>query len=331
MSVARVQVIASTSPPVSILPEAQFNYVVRLRRGPDAVWRGTATATPDEPHLVGATPGIELANGVLSIVGPTSHEPRRRRRSVETYPISSRAAMAVGDTLEAVLRDDDVIDLDRGPMGTVGIVVSRDNQLVVALGDVTRRVERFGISIVVDPRADDVRFYYMKSLLDRPDALLVWLDPASPAYESQLEELEHVPRDITMVSLAARCSDWKASSEVNGRVTGVPRRWGFNFETVSPRFATREDFIDYLRSLPSARPRDFFLAFTVDGQPIVVREGETRAEAGWLIHVDEVSSPDWGWEPSAIGMARAHPGLSADALKTSVQQITHKHMQIEKR
>ena len=114
------------------------------------------------------------------------------------------------------------------------------------------------------------------------------------------------------------------------RAANDRRRWGFNYEMVSPRFATREAFVAHLRSLPSVRPNDFFLGVTVDGQELMVREGETRSEAAWLIHVAEVASPEWAWSRSTFGIARAHRALSADAFRTSVNRVAQ-HLHIERR
>lgn len=85
-------------------------------------------------------------------------------------------------------------------------------------------LRKFGITVETDPRADDVRLYDMQSLLDQPDSQLVWLDPSSPHYESQLAELDRIPPHVTIISIAARSDDWATSSAVNRRAVGPDRR-----------------------------------------------------------------------------------------------------------
>lgn len=49
----------------------------------------------------------------------------------------------------------------------------------------------------------------------------------------------------------------------------------------------------------------------------------------WLFCVCEVASPDVAWSSTHIGVARAHPALTADVLRASVTLILQKHIQIE--
>jgi hypothetical protein len=313
---------------MAIRAEAQFNYTFRLRRGLDAVWRGEAHGAPDEPHLVGPTPRVSLSDGVLSLTAATSL--RRFLARSRGVPMAAVASIGVGAALEAVLEDDDAIRYDRDGMGALGLVVTRGDRLVLAIGAVTPRLGDFGLAVETDPRADDVRFYYMRSLLDDPKATLVWLDPGSPEYESQLAELDRIPPHVTMVSIAARADDWTAAHAVNERALGTRRhRWGMNFERVDTRIRTRDDFVAHLRSLPKRRPDDFFVRFTVEGCSADVREGEGLASGSWLFYVAKVASTESAWTSSQVGVAREHPALTVEALRESVQQFEPMRLRME--
>jgi hypothetical protein len=314
---------------MAIPAAAQFAYTVTLRRGMDGVWRGRAGPADARPQLVGDTPDVAIADGILTMDNPSSG--RRRGLSHVDQPMASKALIAIGEALETVLHDEDVLSMHRGAMADVGLVLIRGGDLVLALGDVTQSLRKFGITVETDPRAEDVRFYYMQSLLDQPDSQLVWLDPSSPHYESQLAELDRIPRHVTTVSIAARADDWATSSAVNRRAVSHDRRrpWQFNFERVDTRFQTRDDFIAYLRTLSKQRPEDLFLRFTVDGRQHEIRKGESVLREPWLFCVSEVASLDWGWSSTHIGIARAHPALTADVLRASARLIWEKHIQIE--
>jgi hypothetical protein len=315
---------------MAILAAARFAYTVTLRRGEDGVWRGRADPADAPPHLVGDTPDVAIAGGMLTMDNPSPG--RRPSLSHIDGPMASKALIHIGEALETVLHDEDVLWMHRGAMADVGLVLMRGGSLVFALGAETTWLRRLGIIVETDPRADDVRFYDMQSLLDQPDSQLVWLDPSSPHYESQLAELDRIPPHVRTVSIAARADDWATSSAVNRRAVGPDRRraWGFNFERVDTRFQTRDDFIAHLRTLPKQRPNDLFLRFTVDGRQHEIREGESVLREPWLFCVCRVASPDDPWSSTHIGVARAHPALTADALRASARLIWEKHIQIER-
>jgi hypothetical protein len=313
---------------MAIRSTAQFSHNVALEVGPDGVWRGTAEPADQELSLVGDAPAIELTGGMLTL--ERRGVPEARVRAVAGGSHVARARFEVGEALETVLDDGDVLHLDRGAMAEVSLVLLREDHLVMALGAITRQIERAGLAIEVDPRADDVRFYYMRSLLDDRSSQLVWLDPQASDYEQQLAELDQIPAHITMVSIAARCEDWQTSAAVNRRaVQGGGRRWSFNYERVGTQFRTREEFIAHLRGLPERRPTDFFLRFVADGTVAEVREGECQVHEPWLFSVFSVASPNDAWSRSQVGVARTHPSLTPDRLQTSVRLILEGQVHFE--
>jgi hypothetical protein len=308
---------------MAIPPTAQFSHSVALRVGHDGVWRGTAEPADQDLGLVGDAPAIELTDSMLTLerrVGPAA----RLVRAVAGRSQVAKALFEVGEAPETVLQNGDVLHLDRGAMAELSLVLMREGSLVMALGAVTKRIERAGVAIEIDPRADDVRFNYMRSLLDEPKSLLVWLDPQAGDYDRQLAELDRIPAHVTMVSIAARCDDWQTSTAVNRRAVedeSRRRHWGFNYERVGTQFRTREEFIAHLRGLPERRPTDFFVRFVAEGTVAEVREGECRVHAPWVFSVCSVASPDDGWSRSHVGVARTHPSLTPDRLHTSVRLI----------
>jgi hypothetical protein len=310
---------------------AQCRYTVTLRHGADGPWRGTADPADQGLSLVGDAPAIELDNGRLTL-SRRALTPERLRAGFGTPVVS--ASVGIGDALETVLRDGDRLQVLRGGMAELALVLRREERLVMALGVVTEDLKEAGIGVEVDPRADDGRFYYMRSLLDRKDAMLVWLDPASAEYEAQLSELDRIPPHVTMVSIAARCDDWTTSTAVNRRAVGDNRRshrWGFNYERVDARVRTREEFVRYLRGLPDRRRTDVFLRFAAGGQVVDLRAGECAALDPWLLSVGSVRPADDGWAHSHLGVARMHPALTAERLLASVQAVLRGGMQFEPR
>ncbi len=313
---------------MAIDSSAQFDYLATLRHDSDRVWRGRATGTPDRPQLVGTQPAVELTAGVLTLTDDTTGAAVRSITNPRPSKIAGATALQVGEAPEALIQDGDQIRLNRDGMGTLALIVAREGRLILGLGAVAHSLAEFGVSVDIDPRADEVRFYYMKSLLDQPDAVLVWLDPVSPDYSSQLAELDHIPAHITMVSIAARCADWSEAVAVNDRAVGGRRtRWGFNYELVAERFQTREQFVGYLRALPERHRGEFFLRFRDGGRHVDVREGECTLLDPWLLCVDEVEMGS-AWTASRIGIGRTQSNLSPDALRESVRKFTQWNMRI---
>ena len=308
---------------------AQFSHTVALQRSPDGAWRGVAESADQHSSLVGDAPAVQLSRGELTLERRSAPRPGPFRELIPESRVAM-ARFAVGDALEAVLGDGDVLHMDRGAMAELSLVLLRKGRLALALGAIDQKLERVGVTIEVDPRTDDALLYYVRSLLDRPDSQLVWLDPKAADYERQLAELGRIPPHVSMVSIAARCDDWQTSSAINQRALQNPpgrRHWGFNYETVATTFRTREEFVAYLRALPQQRPADFFLRFVAEGTVAELREGECRVHEPWLFSVHSVASRKDGWSRSQAGVARAHASLTPECLHTSVRLVVESPIQ----
>jgi hypothetical protein len=299
--------------------------------GHDGVWRGTAEPSDEEPGLLGDAPAIELTGGILTFqrrVGPAARSVRQAAGRIEI----GKARFQVGKAPETVLQNGDLMYFERGPMAELSLVLTREESLIMALGTVSRPMKQAGVATEIDPRADDLRFGYMRSLLDKPHTQLVWVDPQAADYERQLAELDRIPPHVTMVSIAVRCDDFHTSAAVNRRALqdqSRPRQWSFNYEEVPTRFRTREEFIAHLRGLPERRPKDFFIRFAIEGTVADVREGECRVHAPWMFSVCSVFSPNYAWSLSHVGVARTHPSLTPECLHTSVGLIQQNTPKLE--
>lgn len=302
-----------------IFPEGLFHFRVTLSRDSRGDWSGQAGPSLNRvPGIVGDRPMVVLRNGHMSLT-------RTEAIDAETITLGDEPVtgfdIATGPALACVLEPGDDLLVFRDFSGCCGIVVSRQGRLVIALGAVDSCVSEFAIQAKNDSRAEEVDLYSVLDWLALPGARLVWLDPAAADFTVVLESLDHLPADVRHVVVAARGSRNSAMADLNRRVmSGRARLHSRWFIHVPADFATESDWLDYLRTLPDSRPSDLVVRFTVNGRTTVVREGESAFSEPWHFAVQRVYTPGLPGTPTLVGVARAHPALSADAFLQSAMK-----------
>jgi hypothetical protein len=160
--------------------ERNFTYDVVLGRTQSGTWSGRAEPSPDSrwPGLGGQCPEIGLRNGSVRIQS-TEYENRDAlsNQANGCGRLPWLITFHVGDLLQRVVLDGDVFQV-RGDSGAhLAVALFRDRQLVMGIGSLGSH-PCSGIALCDDPRAHEMGLPYVVESLEKPDAMLVWLDAA---------------------------------------------------------------------------------------------------------------------------------------------------------
>lgn len=325
---------------MAISPHGTFHVTGSMEPDDRGGWQGRGQSHQrPHPGLVGRQPTLRLSEGVLTLYdGP-------RPPAVTPGLGEGWFCCETGPAPEALLEAGCTLHVVRTGTGDVGLMITRDRRLGLALGAATALLGPFGVTLEVDPRTHEIGLSYVRNILARPDTLLLWLDPATSTLERTLRQLDELPPQITRVVAAVRSDDPATVHALNVRVMSPTAptlrrgwRWPWQpppeegrrqrhrpsamvFEQVSERFETAEDWTAYLRGLPPTRPSDLSIGFIVDGQRTVVREGEHAVAGPWRLYVQRVFTPGLPGQATLVGMAGVASPISPDLLQASAERL----------
>ena len=302
---------------------SQFDYVISVIRDGSGGWRGRAETGDDRrphPGLAGERPTFRLANGVVTLRQkqdtPTFLNRWFGQSTEETSP---RASFRVGTAAESVLEDGDRLRIRRGGTTDIGLTVFRGERFILGVGAIVGMASGPDIALKEDPRAAETMLQGLAAIIDRPDTTLVWLDRSSTEFDSAVEALKRGPKGHRVV-VAFKGVDYQTRRNLS-ELRFRPETSSCYYEDVDARFANRDEWLAYLRGLPTSRPTDLYVRFTLDGVASTVREGHHASADSWHMCVAKVFTPGIPGEWSQLGIARQHPALTAEILVDSTNAI----------
>lgn len=306
----------------------QFFYQTTLERIGGKTWGGRALPRVDRskhPGLAGDAPGVRLADGAIELTCTDRDLSEVADTHWRTTEPARRVSFPVGSALDAVAADGDVLRVYRGATTDLAATIVRDSRLVIALGAIARHEFHEGIVIEEDPRADEMKLYPLRPLLDDPATTLVWLDANDPRVHEELEARLDTPTPGRILAIAGL--DEEQRRRLNMRLpelTFPSRHTSTDFVQIGARFSSVEQWVAYIRGLPATRPNDLHIRFTVNGADVIVREGDDAFHAPWHLVVTKVRT--WGipGEGSKLAIARAHDALTREMLIESAALIANR-------
>jgi hypothetical protein len=255
-----------------ISPAVWFDYNIVVERTSDG-WAGIATPDPPRrgpPGMVGVCPRFELANGLVTL-HRTDTAPIEKS---DRWPPKRRVSFDVGDCVEAVAREGDRLQLSRGGCGQLGLVLSRQDALVLLMGGAGPRPHPT-VTVLEDPRAHEVSLYRTARLLDDPTCAFAWLDLAGHDLEATIAGLTDLAGEHLLLAIAG--GDTEQQSALNLRLAQMRtlrKRRSTHFEHVPAGFSGPLEWAAYVRGLPRERPTDLHIRFEILGQSLTVLEGD---------------------------------------------------------
>ncbi len=219
---------------MSISPAGVFRYTAALRRGQSGAWVGRAEASDPARHpgLAGDQPEMTIPSGVLTlrrtgvepVLDRTMRElPGGRRVSALLHglrqtlhrtptpsaslydrwgPPASTVTIHVGDLIEAVVEDGDVLTVFRADTGDLGLVLRRGDAILLGIGAVSAGDFDDSGDINLDPRVKDQEWYDLPSRLAREDTALIWLnaDNEDPARARRAVEWQPAANLVVVIT-----------------------------------------------------------------------------------------------------------------------------------
>jgi hypothetical protein len=315
---------------MSIPGSSQFNYTVVVNRTSSGAFRGRATPGGDNarhPGLVGDQPHVELTDGVVNLYRSESavhaldeHHGSERCRAL-------RASFRVGEALDAIVEDGDVLRVSRGGTTDLAATLFRHDDLLMGLGAVGGRRLGPRITVEVDPRAGDMWWNHLAATLAREDTTLVWLDSSDASSESKLSTLPFAPGVRLVIAIAGTNQDERR--RLHQRLSAVLRPMqAFERVDVDGRFKTRDEWVEYVQRLPKTRPLDLYIRFGLDGALHDVHEGEYAFTTPWHLFVEKVFTPGIPGEWSQMAVAREHPRVTEEMIVDSTKAIASRRIDI---
>ena len=308
---------------MSIAAAGHFDYAVFLTRDAGK-WIGRAARgirDSGHPGLVGTRPNLELSDGMVTL-----HRTESAIHVAVTYTQFERPArlvsIPVGALLEAVAKEGDLLRLRRGGTGDIGITLFRGDDFLMGLGAVVGLQLAPTMTIHEDPRAAEVELYYAAKTVDQPDTAVVWLDPADPNLEATINNIDRLPGERLIVAITGPSA--KERRELNRRVAWPPvssKRRSTEYISVEPRFTSCEQWVAYLRQLPTTRPKDLYLRFGFDDEEIDVREGGHAFKRPWHLFVAKVYTPGIPGEWSQLAVVREHQAIDVQTVIDSTRLV----------
>ena len=117
----------------------------------------------------------------------------------------------------------------------------------------------------------------------------MWIDATAPGAEdaSRASTTPGVEALIVAIAGGTREQRRQVNNRIatDGRTLGALATW---YVDIDDRFATETEWRDYLRTLPSSRPADVFVRFTLNGVATELREGEYAVRPTWQLDVHKV-------------------------------------------
>lgn len=301
-----------------------FNHELVIARDASGAWSGEAAPRREgarHPGLVGEQPQVTLSGGVVTL--------RRRASILDLFNshcrrgdnLAGRASFRVGDALEAVAEDGDLLRVARFGTGDFAATLFRRGHLVIGLGALLATPLGDAISIEEDPRAHEVRFYHLATDIHRPGTIVAWIDSADPNVDAAIQRLAQLPGNRSIIAIAG--TDPVRQMEVHHRVAGqsLGGHSSREYVAVPSRFSTRAEWYSYLEQLPKSRPTDMYVRFRLGGLEVDVREDRYAFSSPWHLHVAKIYR--WGTpgEMSQLAIAQSHPALDGRMVMESARQI----------
>jgi hypothetical protein len=272
-------------------------------------WAGRST-DDGQVSLVGPGPSVTLGDGRVTF---TRDEP--------SPSLVRQAGLDVGAAPGALVQEGDLLSCRRVLTGQVGLSLTRDRRLLLALGVSAHRTEPY-VTVDDDPRVEEIALARRIRYIDRPATAIVWLDPAHPAdLEERLRELDRPYAGHRAV--VARTDDASVRLALNRRAMHRDhyQPGSRSFDTAPERFASLEAWLQYGRALPTERPSDLWLRVRIGQAEQRVPQGTTTTIDGWLVHAHCVNEPGIPGRWSELAVARADAGVDTAMLEQSAAAV----------
>jgi hypothetical protein len=318
---------------MAIPPSGTFNYTARLRLKAPGRLQGRAEPSNPRYHpgMLGNRPAIELAGGVVTVRTRESWLSQRLNSHYRSFPLRTSAfSIRVGAVVASIVEDGDVLGIGRDPCGELSVRIYRNDALLAAFGAVAGTLLKGHATVEEDPRAYETRLYSITGMLEKPGAALAWFHASDPDLGARIADLWRITgKDRIIVAIAGKSEEERLA--LNHRVASSDHQPGgpaHYYYDVGDGFDTPDQWLAYLRTLPTSRPTDLWIRIGIDGESSLVREGEYVLRRPWHLFVQRVYRLGLPGDPSQIAIVREHPVIGRDDVIETTRLLASRDMRL---
>lgn len=239
---------------------------------------------------------------------------------MEFGPPASEVRLQIGAAFGAIAREGDRLHVARGGTAEIALALFRGGDLQIAAGAL-RELDLSAVVILQeDPRVRDQDVYAVAEWLAAPGRELVWVN-ADEGPEQAVAKVSEVRGRHLVIAIAG--SDPVARRQLNHRLADpvLANRRSRWFIDVDERFPQREQWLDYIRSLPRTPPRDLWMRVRICDTVATLHEGEYAAASPWQLYLVRLGRRGLPGSLSQLAIAREDAALTREVLVESTNLI----------
>jgi hypothetical protein len=311
-----------------IAPCGTFDYrvVVDNQAGAADRWIGQACSLRSSsmhPGSAGARPLFELADGQIILRATESRLARWINPHFRSWGRpGTYQSFEVGNAPAAAMEAGDQVAFHRHCTGDYALTIIRSGSLVLGLGAITSLPLGSEINVEEDARLRELELYELAGDSDEMgnvESRVIWIDIDKRNLEAQLEPVRRAPESSHMIIAIKRSRTERVPDYFWDRLLDCDAC--FSSYHVDERFSDKQAWIEYVRQLPRARPKDLHITFATGGEQINLCEGEEANIGAYYVRVERIYRRGIPGEFSMLGIGRLSETLTRDRVIESLALI----------
>jgi hypothetical protein len=293
-------------------------------------WIGRAHSLRDSsihPGMAGKRPLFELEGDLITLRATESkisfwmnrrYRPWGRPFGSDMFEVSNIPAV--------VLQAGDQLSFHRHGTGDYALTIIRNESLILGIGSIAGLPLGKDVQIEEDKRVKDMYLYELANDLDRLDDLesqIFWIDAGKGNLETQLKQIKCAPKHNDLVVAIkysiAKGEKRQAIPDLWEKILNLSGDHSCSIYPVDAQYATKQDWLDYVKQLPREHPDDLHVNITTGGEQIKLCEGQRAQIGAYYAQVERVYR--WGipGELSSLGIGLTSSTLTPNMIIESAK------------
>lgn len=232
----------------------------------------------------------------------------------------------VGPALKAYIMTGDKLSIHSVGTGDKALMITRNGQLVIAVGSIAYLRLGNNIRIQEDPRVKELPLYDFAEIMHYPRTYVVWFDARENNLEEFYRKVNDIPKRTNLIiavtghdqSTRQRCEPWADEPLIPDL---GEREKNTTYHMVDSRFTDEQTWLEYMHKLPRKRPDDLHIVVTIDGESVKLCEGEGAEVGSYYVQVQRVFHLGIPGILSSLLIARMQPEVTKEMLMASLETI----------
>lgn len=310
-------------------PGGTFDYSVTVERDTctQPRWIGRAHSLRDSsshPGRAGKQPLFELEGSQIILRATESKIRLLTNRHFRRWGRPADCvSFEIGSTPAAILQAGDQLAFHRLGTGDHALTVIRKGSLVLGVGSIIRLPLGRDLQVEDDARINELQLYELANEIDRLkdiESQVFWIEVGKGDLEAQLELMNHIPEDDNLI-VALKGGEQEAVFNLLERIMDRTENHSGSFHVVDARFATKQDWLDYINQLPREYPNDLQLSIATGQERINLGEGEEAQIGLYYVRVERVYRRGIPGELSSLGIGPLSSVLTKDMIIESAKHM----------